>query len=84
MVGGTVCAKNAWLRIVSAEVVFSYYYGQKDFFHWMLDTKPCGLWLLMTIVYLGEREEGIVRETEAFMGGYVNNVWSKGRKRQEE
>ncbi len=35
----------------------------------MLDTKPCGLWLLMTIVYLGEREEGIVRETEAFMGG---------------
>ena len=50
----------------------------------MLDTKPCGLWLLMTIVYLGEREEGIVRETEAFMGGYVNNVWSKGRKRQEE
>ena len=52
----------------------------------MLDTKPCGLWLLMTIVYLGEREEGIVRETEAFMGAgvYANDVWSKGRKRQEE
>ena len=48
----------------------------------MLDTKPCGLWLLMTIVYLGEREEGIVRETEAFMGGYVNNVWSKDGMRE--
>ena len=50
MVDGTVCAKNAWLRIAG------------DL----------------------QRERVRAWETEAFMGGYVNNVWSKGRKRQEE
>ena len=48
MVDGTVCAKNAWLRIAG------------DL----------------------QRERVRAWETEAFMGGYVNNVWSKDGMRE--